>query len=85
MLDEAEARRLVEEAVDRVGGAHRIVASPRHPFSLKSTRDEVVDGHEVEIHYSEISSPAIASVEGWVFEVKVDELTVLARPRVKRA
>jgi hypothetical protein len=84
VLDEAEALRLVEEAVDRVGGAHRVVASPRHPFALQATRDEEVDGHTVEIHYSEISAPAIASVEGWVFEVRVDEFVVLSRPRVRK-
>ena len=37
MLDEDEARRLVEEAIERAGGARFIVGNPRHPFALKST------------------------------------------------
>lgn len=83
MLDEAEALRLVEEAVERVGGNRYIVGSPRHPFSMRSTYDEIVDGQTVTIHFSEISSPAIASVGGWTFEIRDDELVELMRPRVK--
>jgi hypothetical protein len=82
MLDEVEALRLVVEAVERVGGNRYIVGSPRHPFAMQATHDEVVDGQTVTIHYSEISSPAIASVGGWVFEIREDELVVLMRPRV---
>jgi hypothetical protein len=52
---------------------------------LQATRDEEVDGHTVEIHYSEMSAPAIASVEGWVFEVRVDEFVVLSRPRARKS
>ena len=81
MLDEAEARRLVEIAIDRSGGARFIVGNPRHPFALKSTRDEQVEGYEVVIHFSEISAPAIAILGAWVFEIREDELVVLSRPR----
>ena len=83
MLEEAEAARLVEIACERNGGKRMIVASPRHPFAPNPTTDEEVDGRTVTIHYSEISSPAIAMVGGWVFEVREDELVVLQRPRVK--
>jgi hypothetical protein len=81
MLEEAEAARLVDEACERVGGKRYIVGSPRHPFAPNPTHDEVVEGHTVTIHFSEISSPAIASVEGWVFEIRDDELVRLDRPR----
>lgn len=81
MLEEDAALRMVEVAVERVGGTRYIVGSPRHPFALKSTREEEVDGHEVVIHFSEISAPAIAVVEGWVFEIREDEFVVLSRPR----
>lgn len=84
MLEEAEAQRLVEIAVERAGGGRFIVGSPRHPFALNSTRDEPVDGHVVTIHFSEISSPAIAIVEGWVFEIRDEELVLLSRPRPKK-
>lgn len=83
MLSETEALRLVEEAVERVGGPRFVVGSPRHPFALNSTDEEVVDGHTVIIHYSEISSPALAEVEGWIFEVREDEYLLMQRPRRK--
>lgn len=82
-LEEDEARRLVEIAIERAGGARFIVGSPRHPFALKSTQEETVDGREVTIHFSEISSPAIVEVGGWVFEIRDDELVRLSKPRVK--
>jgi hypothetical protein len=85
VLDEAEALRLVEIAVERAGGGRYIVGSPRHPFALRATQDEEVEGHVVTIHFSEISSPAIAMLEGWVFEVREDELVLLSRPRQKPA
>lgn len=81
MLEERDARRLVEEAVERIGGARFVVGSPRHPFSLNATRDEVVDGYTVSVNFSEISSPAIATVDGWVFEIRDDEYVLLMRPR----
>lgn len=85
MLDETEAARLVEIACERQGGKRMIVGSPRHPFAMNPTRDEEVDGRTVTIHFSEISSPAIAMVGGWTFEIRDDELVVLQRPREKPA
>jgi hypothetical protein len=85
MMEESQALRLIQEAVDRVGGNRYVVGSPRHPFALRSTHDEVVEGETVTIHFSEISSPAIASVGGWVFEIRDDELVELQRPRVKKS
>lgn len=82
-VDESQAEQLVAEAVERAGGGRMIVGSPRHPFSMNPTRDEEVDGHTVTIHYSEISSPAIAIVEGWIFEIRDEELVLLSRPRRK--
>ena len=83
MLNEAEAARAVEIACERNGGKRMIVGSPRHPFALNPTTDEVVDDQTVTIHYSEISAPAIAMVAGWTFEIREDELVVLQRPRLK--
>lgn len=84
MLNEAEALRLIEAAVERVGGPRFVVGSPRHPFALNSTDEEEVEGHVVIIHYSEISSPALAEVEGWIFEVREDEYVLMQRPRPGR-
>lgn len=84
MLNESEALRLVETAVERVGGPRVVVGSPRHPFALNATDDQEIDGHTVTIHYSEISSPALAEVEGWIFEVRDDEYWLMQRPRPQR-
>lgn len=80
MLGEDEARRLVEIAVERVGGPRIVVGSPRHPFALNSADEDEIEGHTVIIHYSEISSPALAEVEGWIFEVREDEYLLMQRP-----
>ena len=85
MLEESEALRLDEIADERVGGSRFVVANPRHPYALKATQDELVDEHAVVIHFSEMSAPAIASVDGWVFEIREHEYIVLSRPRVKKS
>lgn len=79
-MDEAQARRLAEEAVERAGGSRMIYRSPRHPFSLNPTRDFVIEGHRVEIRWGEISSPAIVSVAGYVYEITEAGIDILARP-----
>ncbi len=83
-MEQSEAERLLTIACDRVGGPRVIVGSPRHPFAPNPTHDEDVEGEVVTIHYSEISSPAIAYVGGWVFEIREDEFVVLDRPRKPR-
>lgn len=84
MIDEAEAQRLVEIAVEEAGGARSIVASPRHPFALNAEEEHEVEGRTVTIHFSEQSAPAIASVEGWIFEIRENEFLMLQRPRKPR-
>lgn len=80
-MTEQEAEQLVAEAVEQFGGGRMIVGSPRHPFSRNSTTEVEIDGHSITIHYSEISSPAIAMIEGWVFEIREEELVLLSHPR----
>lgn len=84
VLSEDQARKLVAEAVDRLGGNRYVVGSPRHPFSLNADREEEVEGFTVIVRYGEVSSPAIAEVEGWVFEVREDELPLRDKPRRRR-
>ena len=79
-IDEARATALVAAAVDEAGGARMIYRNPRHPFSLTPTRTFTVDGHAVEVRWGEISSPAIVSVAGYVFEIHETELELLVRP-----
>ena len=80
LLDEATAFDLASRAVDEVGGTRRIYRNPRHPFSREPARRLTIDGHDVEIRWGEVSSPAIVSVAGWVFEILDEEISLLMRP-----
>ncbi len=79
-LTEEEATALAERAVEQAGGTRMIYRNPRHPFSLHPTKTFDVDGHPVEVRWGEISSPAVASVGGYVFEIHETELELLIRP-----
>lgn len=83
-LDEAEATRIANAAVEEVGGPRRVYRNPRMAFSRYAMRTVDVEGHTVEIRYGEISSPAIATVEGWVFEIHDEEIELLIRPATPR-
>jgi hypothetical protein len=83
-MPEERARRLATEAVERAGGSLRIYRSPRHPFSMNPTKIFEVEGEAVEIRWGEISSPAIATVAGYVFEIDEDGLELLIRPTKPR-
>lgn len=84
-LDEARATALATEAVDLVGGPRMVYRSPRQAFSPNASKTIVVDGVPVEVRFGEISSPAIATVAGWVFEITDDGLDLLVRPPRPRA
>ncbi len=84
-IDEAEALDLAQRAVDEAGGSRMIYRSPRHPFSMDTTRSITIDGHEVEIRWGEISSPAVATVGGYVFEIHEEDLELLIRPPKRRS
>ena len=79
-LTEERATELAEQAVDLAGGARAIYRNPRHPFSPNATKTLEVDGRSVEIRWGEISSPAIASVGGYVFEINDEGIELLIRP-----
>lgn len=83
-IDEARALDLAWQAVEEAGGARMIYRSPRHPFSMETTRNITIENHEVEIRWGEISSPAVASVGGYVFEIHEEELELLIRPPRRR-
>lgn len=67
--------------VEKAGGTRNVYRNPKYAFSLQQTTDMTVDGVTVELRHGEISSPAIVSVAGWVFEVLDDDLELLIRPR----
>lgn len=79
-IDEARATALAEAAVDQAGGAMMIYRNPRHPFSFHRTKIVTIDGHNVEIRWGEISSPAVATVAGYVFEIVETGIELLIRP-----
>jgi hypothetical protein len=79
-LDEAEATRLAAAAVEQAGGARMIYRNPRQAFSLNAVKTYTIDGHDVEVRWGEISSPAIATVRGYVFEILDTGIELLIRP-----
>src|ERR687894_1274361 len=79
-LSEERARNLAERAVEEAGGSRMIYRNPRHPFSLRSVTTYQIDGHRVELRHGEISSPAVVSVGGYVFEILEEGVELLIRP-----
>ncbi len=79
-LTEEEAYALVSRAVDLAGGPREVYRNPRHPFAINPATDYDIDGYAVELRPGEISSPAIVSVEGWVFEIHEKDIELLMPP-----
>jgi hypothetical protein len=79
-LAEHEATRLAQEAVDLAGGARMIYRNPRQPFSLNARKVFDIEGRPVEVRWGEISSPAIVTAGGYVFEINDDGIELLVRP-----
>jgi hypothetical protein len=79
-LTEERAHALAAEAVELAGGTRAIYRNPKFAFSLHQSGNYEIDGHTVEVRHGEISSPAIVSVEGWIFEVLDEEIELLMRP-----
>jgi hypothetical protein len=79
-IDEAEATRLADAAVEQAGGARMIYRNPRQAFSFNAIKTFTIDNHEVEVRWGEISSPAIATVGGYVFEILDTGIELLIRP-----
>jgi len=84
-LGEAEATRLAREAVDLAGGARMIYRNPRQPFSPNSREVFDIDGYPIEVRWGEISSPAIVTANGYVFEIHDEGIELLVRPPRLRA
>ncbi len=83
-LTETEALALVTQAVELAGGTRQIYRNPRHPFAINPTNDYEIDGYAIELRPGEISSPAIVTVEGWVFEIHENDIELLMRPLKRR-
>ncbi len=83
-LTEDEAMLLATEAVELAGGTRQVYRNPRHPFALNPMTIYELSGRKVELRHGEISSPAIVTVEGWVFEIHEEEIELLMRPLKRR-
>ena len=79
-MSEERATALAEAAVELGGGARMIYRNPRQSFSAQSMKTYEIEGHPVEVRWGEISSPAVASVGGYVFEILDDGIELLIRP-----
>jgi hypothetical protein len=80
-LTEDQASDLVWKAIEAAGGTRSIYRNPRMAFAFNARREIDIEGQIVEIRYGEISTPAIATVEGWVFEVHDEDIELLMKPR----
>ena len=80
ILTEERATEIAAEAVEQAGGTRAIYRNPKYAFSLQQSTDYVVDGVEVQLRHGEISSPAIITVAGWVFEIHDESIELLMRP-----
>jgi hypothetical protein len=79
-VTEAEATRLAWQAVELAGGARMIYRNPRQPFSPNARKVFDVEGHVIEVRWGEISSPAIVTAAGFVFEIHDEGIELLIRP-----
>ncbi len=84
-MSEEEATAIAWEAIESIGGARSIYRNPRQAFSSQSRRVVDVGEHKVEIRYGEISTPAIATIQGWVFEITDEDIELLVRPPKPRS
>lgn len=84
-LDETEATRIANGAIDSIGGPRNIYRNPRMAYAFNATRNVEFEGHDVEVRYGEISSPAVATVEGWVFEIHDEGIELLIKPVKRRS
>lgn len=84
-LTEKTSYDLVMQALDQIGGPQNVYRNPRMAFAFNSVRDMEVDGYEIEIRYGEISTPAIATVENWVWEIHDQDIELLMKPLKRKS
>ena len=80
LVTEADATRLAWQAVELAGGARMIYRNPRQPFSPNARKVFDVEGHPIEVRWGEISSPAIVTAVGYIFEIHDQGIELLIRP-----
>lgn len=79
-LTEQTSYELVIRALDTIGGPRNVYRNPKMAFAFDAVRNLEVDGYEIEIRYGEISTPAIATVNKWVWEIHDQDIELLMPP-----
>jgi hypothetical protein len=85
VMDEQTATDVVTRAIEQIGGTRSVYRNPRMAYSQHSKRMVEIDGWSIEVRYGEISTPAIATVEGWVFQINDEDIELLIKPRQKKS
>lgn len=80
-LTEETSYELVMKVLDSIGGPRHVYRNPRMAYAFDSVRNMEMDGYTIEIRYGEISTPAIATVQGWVYEIHDQDIELLMKPR----
>lgn len=84
-LTEQTSYELVMRALESLGGPQTVYRNPRMAFAFNAVRNLEFEGYEIEIRYGEISTPAIATVQGWVWEIHDQDIELLMKPFKKKA
>ena len=83
-LTEQTSYELVMRALDSIGGPQTVYRNPRMAYAFNAVRNLEFEGYEIEIRYGEISTPAIATVQGWVWEIHDQDIDLLMKPFKKK-
>ena len=84
-LNEQSSYELVMKTLDSIGGPQNVYRNPRMAFAFNSVRNMELDGYKIEIRYGEISTPAIATVQGWVWEIHDQDIELLMPPLKRKS
>jgi Fe2+ or Zn2+ uptake regulation protein len=79
-LTEQTSYELVMRALESIGGPQTVYRNPRMAFAFNAVRNLEFEGYEIEIRYGEISTPAIATVQRWVWEIHDQDIELLMKP-----
>ena len=83
-LNEQTSYEVVMKVLDTIGGPRNVYRNPRMAYAFDAVRNMEMDGYEIEIRYGEISTPAIATVQGWVWEIHDQDIELLMKPLKKK-
>lgn len=84
-LTEQTSYELVMKVLDRIGGPQNVYRNPKMAYAFNAIRNLEEDGYEVEVRYGEISTPAIATVQGWVYEILDQDIELLMKPLKRKS